>query len=192
MAGRGLRETNVLEAVGQMAGWIKAGAAALAMAALSVGAAQAQESTNRVAVETAWSVFVDGNPRECWAVSAPSETVNTRGGQAVAVNRGDILLFTTYRQGGEAAEVSFTGGYPFAEGSTVEVVIGANTFQLFTDGQWSWAGSPEDDARILAALRGGQNAVLTARSSRGTTTRDTFSLFGITAATDEAQRRCNE
>lgn len=184
---------NSLEAVGQMAGWVKAGAAALAVVAFSVGAAAAQESTNRVAVETAWSVFVDGNPRECWAVSAPSETVNTRGGQAVSVRRGDILLFATYRQGGGAtAEVSFTGGYPFAEGSTIELTIGSDTFQLFTDGQWGWAGSPEDDARILAALRRGQNAVLTARSSRGTTTRDTFSLFGITAATDEAQRRCNE
>lgn len=193
MTGRGVLGMNSLEAVGQMAGWFKAGAAALAMAALSVSGAAAQESTNRVAVETAWSVFVDGTPRECWAVSAPSETVNTRGGQAVSVRRGDILLFATYRQGGGgSAEVSFTGGYPFAEGSTVEMVIGSDTFQLFTDGQWGWAGSPEDDARILAALRRGQNAVLTARSSRGTTTRDTFSLFGITAATDEAQRRCNE
>lgn len=176
-----------------MAEWFKTGATALAMVALMAGGAIAQESTNRVAVETAWSVFVDGNPRECWAVSAPSETVNTRGGQAVTVQRGDILLFATYRQGGGAtAEVSFTGGYPFAEGSTVELVIGADTLQLFTDGQWAWAASPEDDARILASLRRGQNAVLTARSSRGTTTRDTFSLFGITAATDEAQRRCNE
>ena len=176
-----------------MAEWFKTGATALAMVALMAGGAIAQESTNRVAVETAWSVFVDGNPRECWAVSAPSETVNTRGGQAVTVQRGDLLLFATYRQGGGAtAEVSFTGGYPFAEGSTVELVIGTDTLQLFTDGQWAWAASPEDDARILASLRRGQNAVLTARSSRGTTTRDTFSLFGITAATDEAQRRCNE
>lgn len=176
-----------------MAGWFKAGAAALVIGALSVGVAGAQESTNRVAVETAWSVFVDGDPRECWAVSAPSETLNTRGGQPVSVRRGDILLFATYRQGGgDVAEVSFTGGYPFADGSTVEAVIGSDTFQLFTDGEWAWAGSPEDDARLLAALRRGENAVLTARSSRGTTTRDTFSLFGVTAATDEAQRRCNE
>jgi hypothetical protein len=39
-------------------------------------------------------------------------------------------------------------------------------------------------------MRRGQTAVLTGRSTRGTTTRDTFSLFGLTAATDEAQRRC--
>ena len=172
-----------------MAARIGFGVAALALA-LAATTAGAQESTNRVAVQTAWSVFVDGNPRECWAVSAPSETVNTRDGRPVSVNRGDILLFTTYRQGQSAAEISFTGGYPFADGSTAEVVIGSDTFQLFTDGQWAWAATPEDDARILAAMRRGQNAVITARSSRGTQTRDTFSLFGITAASEEAQRRC--
>nr|WP_323020078.1 invasion associated locus B family protein [Pararhodobacter sp.] len=164
------------------------GAMLALMAALP---AQAQDSTNRVAVETAWSVFVDGTPRECWAVSAPSETVNTRDGRAVSVRRGDILLFATFRQGqGAAAEVSFTGGYPFAPDSTVEVTIGSDTFQLITDGEWAWAASPEEDGRILASMRRGQNAVLTARSARGTQTQDTFSLFGITAATEEAQRRC--
>lgn len=159
----------------------------------SVTAAGAQESTNRVAVKTAWSVFVDGNPRECWVVSAPTETVNTRNGQPVSVRRGDILLFVTYRQGESAGEVSFTGGYPFAEGSTVSVQIGNDRFELFTDPgtpQWAWSASSEEDARIIAALRRGATAVITGRSTRGTTTRDTFSLFGVTAATEEAQRRC--
>ena len=175
-----------------MTGWIR-GIAVAGLALAAATGATAQESTNRVAVETAWSVFVDGDPRECWVVSAPTETVNTRDGQPVSVRRGDILLFVTYRQGESAGEVSFTGGYPFADGSTVSIQIGDDRFELFTDSgtpQWAWSASPEEDARILAAMRRGANAVLTARSSRGTNTRDTFSLFGATAATDEAQRRC--
>ena len=44
-------------------------AAALTGAALP---AAAQESTNQVAANTAWSVFEDKNPKECWAVSAPT------------------------------------------------------------------------------------------------------------------------
>lgn len=185
------------EAEEHMTGWIRgiavAGLALAAATGVGSTAAMAQESSNRVAVETAWSVFVDGDPRECWVVSAPTETVNTRDGQTVSVRRGDILLFVTYRQGESAGEVSFTGGYPFADGSTVSIQIGDDRFELFTDSgtpQWAWAASPEEDARILAALRRGTNAVLSARSSRGTNTRDTFSLFGVTAATDEAQRRC--
>lgn len=173
---------------------VLSGAAALALGALTLGSgapAAAQTSTNRVAAETAWSVFVEANPRECWVVSAPSETVNTQGGRpAPNVRRGDILLFTTFRPGNPQGEVSFTGGFPFAPNSTVGLTVGNTQFQLFVDGQWAWSGSAEDDARIIAAMRGGASAVLTARSGRGTDTRDTFSLFGYTAATQEAQRRC--
>ena len=173
-----------------MAATFKFSVAAAALALVAAGAATAQESTNRVAVETAWSVFVDGTPRECWAVSAPSETLNTRDGRAVSVRRGDILFFATYRQGqGAVGEISFTGGYPFAANSTVDVVIGSDTFHLVTDGEWAWA-AVGDDERILDAMRRGQSAVLTAHSSRGTQTQDTFNLFGLTAATEEAQRRC--
>lgn len=174
-----------------MTAWAMKYIVGAAMTVGVAGAAFGQDSTNRVAVETAWSVFVETSPQECWAVSAPRETVNTRDGRAVSVRRGDILLFAIYRPGGSnTAEISFTGGYPFADGSTVGLTIGTDEYQLFTDGEWAWAASPEDDAGIAAAMRRGTDAVLTARSSRGTNTRDTFSLFGFTAATEEAARRC--
>lgn len=153
-------------------------------------AALAQVSTNRVAAETAWSVFVDGDPKECWGVSAPTETLNTKDGEPVSVRRGDILLFVTYRPGAAEGEVSFTGGYPFGDGSTVEVDVGGTKFALITDGEWAWSGSSEEDAKIIAALKAGSSAVLNAQSSRGTKTQDTFSLLGISAALDEAAKRC--
>lgn len=169
----------------RMGGW-----AAIAAIVIATSAT-AQESTNRVATETDWSVFVEGDPRECWGVSAPKETVNTRDGQVVSVSRGDILLFATYRPGsGAVGEISFTGGYPFAVGSTADLAIGSDTFSLFTDGEWAWPASPEEDARILDAMKRGTDAVITARSTRGTTTQDTFSLLGFTAAVTEAERRC--
>lgn len=158
-------------------------------AVLSPASAIAQESSNRVNTITDWNVFVDENPKECWAVSKPKETKNTKDGKAVSVQRGDILLFATFRPG-RSPEISFTGGYPFAPGSTVDLTVGDRKFQLFTDKEWAWPGSPDDDAKLLAALRGGNSATLTARSARGTQTQDTFSLRGFTAATDDAQKRC--
>ncbi len=153
--------------------------------------AQDEESSNRVAAETDWSVFVENDPHECWAVSQPKETVNTRDGRVVSVRRGDILLFATYRpEQGVAGEISFTGGYPFRDGSTVSVEIGDDEFELFTEDDWAWPASAEDDAALMEAMRGGAEAVVTGVSSRGTTTEDTFSLFGFTAATQEAERRC--
>lgn len=167
-------------------------AAGLATALTALSAQAQEESTNRVAVETAWSVFVENDPKECWSVSTPKETVNTKDGRVVAVRRGDILLFVTFRPGKDVeGEVSFTGGYPFADGSTVKLDVGGNVFDLFTDGEWAWPASDADDDKIVAALKRGAEAVLTAASSRGTQTKDTFSLFGFTAAVEEASKRCN-
>ena len=173
-----------------IAGPVALAAAFAAALTGSMTLAVAQESTNRVAANTDWSVFVEESPKECWGVSAPKETVNTRDGQPTQVRRGDILLFITYRPGGGAGEVSFTGGYPFAGGSTVEMDVGGTKYNLFTDGEWAWSGSKEEDARIIAALKAGSSAILTARSGRGTQTQDTFSLLGFTAAMDEAAKRC--
>lgn len=169
-----------------------AGGMALGVAMLITPAAQAQStSTNQVATSTAWSVFEDSDPRECWAVSAPTETVNTKDGRVVAVRRGDILLMTFFRPGaGVQGQITFTGGYPFAGGSTVNLNIGGTQFELFTEGEWAWPASAADDAQVLAAMKRGADAVLTARSARGTVTKDTFSLLGYTAAVEEAEKRC--
>ena len=169
--------------------------ALLAATALGVGIAgpvvvQAQESSNVVATEGVWTVFAADDPKECWAVSPPESTRNTDSdGNAKEVARGDIRLYVAYRPGQEG-EVSFTGGYPFAPDSTVEVDIGGTKFNLFTEGESAWTGSPSDDAKLIGALRAGSSATVSARSSRGTLTRDTFSLSGITAATNTAKERC--
>ena len=162
----------------------------VAALALPPSAAVAQESTNLVATMTDWSVFTEENPKECWGVSKPKEWVaNNSEGNPVQVNRSDILLFVTFRPG-TAGAISFTGGYPFAGGSTVDVSVDGNSFQLFTDGEWAWPGSAEDDAKLLAALKAGTNATLSARSGKGTQTKDTFSLRGFTAAMEDAGKRC--
>ena len=153
--------------------------------------ASAQESSNRVAANTDWSVFVEDNPNECWGVSAPKETVNSRDGNVVEVRRGDILLFVFYRPGASVqGQVAFTGGYPFASGSTASLDIGSTTYELFTEGEWAWPATPQDDATIVAAMKRGSGAEVTARSGRGTVTKDSFSLLGFTAAVEEAARRC--
>lgn len=164
------------------------------MLALAAFGAKADESTNRVAVKTDWNVFAEPPeaPTECWGVAVPKETVNTdENGRIKSVRRGDILLFVTFRpKNGVDGVISFTGGYPFDKGSFVTMEIGEDKFELATDGEWAWPAK-EDDAKILTAMKGGANAVLTARSTRGTITKDTFSLYGFTAAVESAAKYCN-
>lgn len=168
--------------------------ALLAMAQLGTpGFAQTAEgqSDNLVATKTAWSVFVEGSPKECWGVSKPKETVVTLDGKEVSANRGEIALFITFRPAQAGGEIAYSAGYTFAEGSSVEVVIDGATFNLpiIKDG-YAWPASVEDDAQLLAAMKKGAEATLTGRSSKGKEVKDTFSLSGFTAAMTEAETQC--
>ncbi|WP_322894465.1 MULTISPECIES: invasion associated locus B family protein [unclassified Yoonia] len=161
-------------------------------AVMLAGTASAQsQSENRVAAESDWAVYVEADPRECWAVSAPVETRNTRDGSPVEVSRGDIQMLIFYRPADNiAGQVMFAGGYPFAPGSTVALTIGGTNYELFTEGDFAWPASAEDDASIIAAMKRGADATAVGRSARGTQTSDRFSLIGFTAAVDEAASRC--
>jgi hypothetical protein len=172
-------------------------AAVVLMGTAAITPAMAQNQP--AAVHTDLSVFTPSDPRECYIVSPPTESVARRGGDVVDVDRGDIRLFVTFRPADDAAgEVSYTSGYPFREGSTVTVRVGDETFALGTVGgegeadRWAWPASPAEDAQLVAAFRRGATAIFTGTSSRGTETTDTFSLLGFTAAVEDAETRCSQ
>lgn len=159
--------------------------------ALAAGAALAQNGSTAVAAQADWLIFVNENPKQCWVLSSPKKTLNTKDGREVAVNRGEIYMFVSFwTDKNQQGEVSFMGGYPFADGSTVTLTVGESKFELFTDGEMAWAASPDDDRRIATAMKRGSEAMVEGRSSRGTQTKDTFSLIGFTAAYDDAMKRC--
>ena len=74
---------------------------------------------------------------------------------------------------------------------SVDLNIDGTKFQLTAVGEWAWPESSEADGKVVAAMKRGKSAVLSARSSRGTITKDTFSLLGFTAAVDDAAKRCS-
>lgn len=169
---------------------------ALALCAASVAAtapAGAQTENPPVAAHGDWAVYVAGSPKECYVMTQPKTSDARRGGASVEVERGVIRLFVSFRPSQNVAnEVSFRAGYPLAE--AVRVEIGADTFSLSPGTgesiQWAWPPSPAEDARLVAGMRRGADAKVTGVSTRGTTTIDTFSLIGFTAAVTDAEERC--
>lgn len=163
------------------------------VAALGVfGAANAQVS-DAVDQKNDWSIFKQGSAAErmCWIVSQPISSTAQRAGSPVSVQRGDVFLMVAIRPGERVNnEVSMMAGYPFRSNSAVKVKIGSDTFEMFTEGEGAWTDSAESDDRLVAAMRRGADAVVTGVSSRGTTTTDTFSLRGFTAAINEARKLC--
>ncbi len=171
-------------------------ATAVLAAALAAPVA-AQENTS-VAEFRDWSVFTPSDPRECYVASQPSKWEARRNGQDATgnVRRGEIYLFVTIRPDqGVDKEVSFTGGYPFAGDDVIDVEIGGTKYGLSPGNgdsdQWAWPPSPDNDKELVDAMRAGVQAVITGVSARGTTTIDTFSLLGFTAALEQAEELCS-
>lgn len=175
-----------------MTRFLRAGLAVLLVAVLAEPVAA--QTQNRVEVHRDWSVFEaeQGGNKICWIVSRPTKSVALRGGKQVQVNRGDIYLMVAVRPAdGVENEVSFIAGYPFEKGSEVEAEVGSATFTMFTNGENAWLRGPEEDAKAVARFRKGIDATVEGVSSRGTTTVDTFSLLGFTAALESAKGRCS-
>ncbi len=166
---------------------------AVLLAIAAPALAQDTPETN-VDAKRDWSVFrASTEPKECWIVTIPASWEATRNGAKVTPDRGDILLMVTNRPGGNVqGEISFKSGYPIKDNSTVNLRVGSASFELFVDGEWAWPANPEEDQKVIAAMQRGASAIATAVSERGTTTVDTFSLLGFSAAFDSAVTMCKE
>lgn len=164
-----------------------------AVLALPGGEAAAQQEFERAGAQRDWSVFAsgEGEERVCWVVTKPKSWRAQRDGRRVEVSRGDVYLMVATRPAqGVDNEVSWVAGYPVQENASVRLDIGSESFALFARGENAWPENPAADARVVEAMKAGAEAVATGVSTRGTTTVDTFSLLGFTAAFDEAQRLC--
>lgn len=139
-----------------------------------------------------WTVFVDpSNPQHCYIATSPSSSRAVRNGEEVDVNRGTVRLFVGIKNG--ATEPSFRAGYPLAGDAAVAVKIGSTEFSYLTNpnanAEYAWP-QPQNDSAIINAMKAGSTVEVTARSQRGTTTVDNFSLSGFTAAYNAAAERC--
>lgn len=177
-------------------GWIipKGIALTALMVGLTFGGAAQAQQLEMVEAVTDWSVYVDENPKVCFIVSQPTKSEAKRGGQTVTANRSEIRFHISVIPGqGVAGEPSFLAGYPLKTDGAVKVAIGTDKFDMFPDAavhaEYAWT-TPADDAALIAAMRKGSDAVVTGVSSRGTTTIDTFSLRGFTAAVEKAMELC--
>lgn len=106
--------------------------------------------------------------------------------------RGDIYAIITHRPADKSYNVvNFVAGYTHKQGSNVTVKIGTTTFNnLFTNGDNSWAPDSITDKKLVEAMKRGDRMVVEGISSRGTKTKDTYSLSGFTGAYRAISNKC--
>lgn len=141
-----------------------------------------------------WSFFVVSTPKECLVVSTPTGWVATLDGKTVPAQRGNIRFYISVMPGDSGTGVpSFAAGYPLSPSGQVKVSIGDTDFIFLpnadVDPEFAWS-QPDDDVRVVAAMKAGADATVIGHSARGKTTTDTFSLRGFTAAYNKAREMC--
>ena len=87
-------------------------------------------------------------------------------------------------------EISIVIGYPFKPGSEATCGGRLNVFALYTQQDGAWIKNATEEAQMVDAMRGGQNAVIKGTSAKGTQSTDTFSLKGVAQALDRTAQEC--
>jgi hypothetical protein len=159
--------------------------AACVIVALSVTPALAEE-VKLLQKYNDWSAYTGaGSPKVCFVVAQPKESLPKN------VRRGPIYFYISFYPADKVTgEISIKMGYPFPPGGKTTVTIGNDKFELFTKDEGAFVEKPEDEAKLVGAMRGGSAMKVQGRSARGTNTTDNYSLSGISDAIDRATKEC--
>lgn len=163
--------------------------ALLMLLAFSPIAANAKDKNNPLGSFRKWDAFkltASNGAVTCYMISQPTKSLPEN------ARRGDIYVTVTHRPKMKVKnEVNIIVGYPFQANSSPSAVVGSRSFSMFTEGDGAWLRSPKEDSDIVSAMKSGDSLVFHGTSSRGTNTRDTYSLSGFTAAYNAITKACS-
>jgi len=166
--------------------------APLAVAVLAAGAAPAAaEGATLLGAFKGWSAYTTGtgNAKTCYALAQPKSS------DPKNVKRDPIFfLVSDWPSRKTKGETEVVPGYKYKDDAKVTVEIGSDKFTFFTnndgDSGTAWIKKLGDEPRLVDAMRRGSQMMVTGTSSRGTLTRDTYSLSGISGALDKIHSAC--
>ena len=139
----------------------------------------------------AWAAFgadENGAPA-CYAAARASDRKSVPAGRIS--NNDPAYVYITHRPVEKSMDVfHYKPGFELALGSTVTLKIDDETFTLFTADDGAWARGGDTDRAISQSIRKGKKLTLIAKSQRGATVTDTFSLSGSGLALDAITKMC--
>lgn len=154
------------------------------LAVIAAAAPAMAQSATKIGQHNAWGTYSyqAQNGKVCYVLTVPTDK------QPPTLNHGDMFFFVSQRPGQQVSfEPQFIAGYDFQTNSKVSVTIGARTFSMFTRGKSAWVENAAEEPQLIAAMRGGADMKISAKSGRGNTTTYVFSLKGISAALSSIQ-----
>lgn len=139
------------------------------------------QSATKIGQHNAWGTYSyqSDKGKVCYVLTVPTDK------QPPGLDHGDIFFFVSQRPGQQVSyEPQFIASYNFQANSKVTVSVGPKKFTMFTKGKSAWVENAAEEPLLIAAMKGGTDMKIAAKSSKGNPTGYTFSLKGISAALD--------
>jgi hypothetical protein len=139
----------------------------------------------------AWTAYSSGtgDAKVCYALSRPKMTEPTK------VKRDAVyFLINDWPNRKAKGEPEIVPGYEYKDKSTVTAEVGSDKFEFFTKNEGTaggaWVEQQADEQRLIDSMRKSAELVVIGTSKRGTQTRDTYSLAGLSDALDKVHEAC--
>jgi len=164
-----------------------------AFAASALGAAAAAEPATLLGVNKDWSAFTTGSggSKICYALAKPVSSDPKK------AKRDPIYFIITDwpgRRPKTKSEPEAVPGYLYKDGTTVSAQVGGAKFEMFAKNDAgagaAWVRERADEVRMIEAMKKSKQLVVTGTSQRGTVTRDTYSLAGLSDALQKIHEAC--
>lgn len=136
-----------------------------------------------------WAAYTykENGQNVCYMASTPKKD------EGKYTKRGDIYAVVTHRPAEKSFDVvNFVAGYTYKQESQAVVKIGKETFNLFTSDDKAWTNTSQDDVKLVNAMKRGERMIVDGVSSRGTKTKDTYSLKGFMRAYKAISAKCGK
>lgn len=162
----------------------------LAVSVFLSATAHAQQAPRQIGEYDDWTAYTykEKNKNVCYMASTPKRD------EGKYTKRGDIYVVITHRPGENSFDVfNIVAGYNYKKDSKVSIKIGKEVFNnFFTDQDKAWTLNDADDKALVKAMMRGERMIVEGQSSRGTKTKDTYSLKGFTRAYKAISAKCGK
>jgi len=166
---------------------------AAALLAATLAPAAAADSPALLGTFKSWSAYTTGKgeAKICYALAQPKSS------EPKNIKRDPVFfLISDWPARKTKDETEVVPGYSYKNDDKVTVQVGSDKYAFFAknddqggDGN-AWIQDLSSESRLVDAMRHGAEVIVTGTSSRGTLTRDTYSLAGISAALDKIHAAC--
>ncbi len=157
-------------------------------AGLSATSAEAQSASKLAGTHGDWAVYTKGTGPErlCYVLSEAATKSPS------SVDHGDIyFMVSNWKNGAASEQPSFLAGYPLKTTRAPKAIVGSTTLTMFAADNEAFITERSNERKLVSKMRAGSSMTVSAVSTRGTQTRYTFSLKGVTAALKQSKLACS-